>query len=118
MKKLFLFLAIALVSLSANGKSRKKTVVKQPQLSTIEIIEKVNDYWQQNHSVKVRSFWDEAAYHTGNMEAYKLLGHARWQSYSEQWARHNLWQGAREKDPSKWKYKNYGEGMDYVLFGD
>ena len=117
MKRVFLFLIIALVAVSASAKSCKK-VAKQPQLSTIEIIEKVNDYWQQTHSPKVRSFWDEAAYHTGNMEAYKLLGHARWQSYSEQWARYNLWQGAREKDPAKWKYKTYGEAMDFVLFGD
>ena len=38
--------------------------------------------------------------------------------YSEAWAKHNLWQGARETNPAKWKYKNYGEGQDYVLFGD
>jgi hypothetical protein len=118
MKRLILCLAVVLVACSAFGKARKKTIVKQPQLSTIEIIEKVNDYWQQHHSPKVRSFWDEAAYHTGNMEAYRLLGHARWLDYSDRWARHNLWQGAREKDPSKWKYKNYGEGQDYALFGD
>ena len=29
-----------------------------------------------------------------------------------------MWQGARETNPEKWKYKNYGEGQDYVLFGD
>ena len=52
------------------------------------------------------------------MEAYKLLGNARWLAYSDAWARYNLWQGAREKDQSKWKYANYGEGQDYVLFGD
>jgi rhamnogalacturonyl hydrolase YesR len=52
------------------------------------------------------------------MEAYRLLEVARWKNYSEDWARHNQWMGAREKDPSKWKYKNYGEGHDYVLFGD
>ena len=38
--------------------------------------------------------------------------------YSLRWAEHNKWQGATETDPSKWKYKNYGEGRDYVLFGD
>ena len=86
--------------------------------STIEIITRVNDHWQQTHSPEVRSFWDEAAYHTGNMEAYRLLGLARWHAYSDAWARHNRWMGAREQDPAKWKYKNYGEGQDYVLFGD
>ena len=97
---------------------KRKPVAQVPALTTAEIITKVNDYWQQNHSPKVRSFWDEAAYHTGNMEAYRLFERARWRDYSETWARHNQWMGAREKDPSKWKYKNYGEGQDYVLFGD
>ena len=101
---------------TTGAKSRKKAA--QPQPSTIEIITRVNDYWQQHHSPKVRAFWDEAAYHTGNMEAVRTLGVARWADYSQKWARHNKWQGATEHDPAKWKYKKYGEGQDYVLFGD
>lgn len=88
------------------------------QQQVADIITKVNNYWQQNNRPEVRSFWDHAAYHTGNMEAYKLLGNEAWADYSRRWAEHNQWQGAREKDPAKWKYKNYGEGQDYVLFGD
>ena len=119
MKRISLFLLslIVLSSATTAQAARKKRPAPNPP-STIEIITKVNDYWQRNHSPKVRSFWDEAAYHTGNMEAYRLLGTARWLAYSDEWARHNLWQGAREKDASKWKYKNYGEGQDYALFGD
>ena len=120
MKRLSLLCAalmlVAVIS-SASTAARKKRPKPNPP-TTVEIITQVNDYWQQHHSPKVRSFWDEAAYHTGNMEAYRLLGKARWLAYSDEWARHNKWQGAREKDPSKWKYKNYGEGQDYVLFGD
>lgn len=37
------------------------------------VIRKVNAYWQSNNPAEVRSFWDNAAYHTGNMEVYKLL---------------------------------------------
>jgi len=118
MKKVtLLLLTLIAVTISANA-AKKKRVKANPVPPTIEIITKVNDYWQQNHKPEVRSFWDEAAYHTGNMEAYKLLGIARWQAYSDAWARHNKWMGAQEKDASKWKYKNYGEGHDYVLFGD
>ncbi|MCK8623501.1 DUF4861 family protein [Prevotella sp. E13-27] len=118
MKKVtILLLTLIAVTISANA-AKKKRVKANPVPPTIEIITKVNDYWQQNHKPEVRSFWDEAAYHTGNMEAYKLLGMARWQAYSDAWARHNKWMGAQEKDVSKWKYKNYGEGHDYVLFGD
>ena len=121
MKEKTLLAALMLTALlfsATEAGAKKKRVAPPPQLTTIEIITKVNDYWQQHHSPLVRSFWDEAAYHTGNMEAYRLLGVARWHDYSVRWASHNLWQGAREKDPAKWKYANYGEGHDYVLFGD
>ena len=116
MRRLTLLFLVLTVCTAAVAKRKKQVAVKP--LTTIEMITKVNDYWQQHHSPQVRAFWDEAAYHTGNMEAYRLLGNARWLAYSDAWARHNLWQGAREKDASKWKYKNYGEGQDYVLFGD
>ena len=82
------------------------------------IIQEVNTYWQTNHPAEVRSFWDNAAYHTGNMEVYKLLGDKQMLDYSIRWAEHNQWKGATEADPAKWKYKQYGEGQDYVLFGD
>jgi len=119
MKKLSLLLLTLLVIVaSADARSRKKRPEPKPQLSTIEMIVKVNDYWQQHHKPQVRSFWDEAAYHTGNMEAYRLLEVARWKNYSEDWARHNRWMGAQGKDASKWRYKTYGEGHDFVLFAD
>lgn len=90
-----------------------------------DIIAKVNDTWQANHPKQERSFWDPAVYHTGNMEACMLFNATdrketakRWQEYSIAWGEQNQWMGAREKDSSKWKYKKYGEGMDFVLFGD
>jgi len=91
------------------------------------VVRKVNTYWQTNNPAEVRSFWDNAAYHTGNMEAYRLFSEEGGQrkeegeqmlDYSIRWAEHNQWMGATEPDPEKWKYKKYGEGQDYVLFGD
>jgi len=79
---------------------------------------KVNTYWQTNNPAEVRSFWDNAAYHTGNIEAYKILKDEKMLDYSKRWAEHNNWKGATEPNPAKWKYKRYGEGHDYVLFGD
>ena len=38
------------------------------------LIDKVNKHWQAENSPQVRAFWDNAAYHTGNMEAYFLTG--------------------------------------------
>ncbi len=82
------------------------------------MIKKVNHYWQQNNKPEVRSFWDNAAYHTGNVEVYKLLGDREMLDYTIRWARHNHRKGATEADPAKWKYKPFGEGADHVLFGD
>lgn len=82
-----------------------------------EIINKVNDTWQKNNPAKVRAFWDNAAYHTGNMEAYRLTGNKKWLDYSLEWAEHNEWKGAKSKNRSEWRY-NYGENDKHVLFGD
>ena len=86
--------------------------------SVEKVIRQVNNYWQQNNPAEVRAFWDNAAYHTGNIEVYKLLHDQQMLDYSVRWAVYNQWKGATEADPAKWKYKNYGEGPDYVLFGD
>lgn len=81
-------------------------------------IEKVNNYWQEHNSPYKRAFWDNAAYYTGNMEAYRLLGRTEWYQYSDRWCRHNQWKGAKSDDRRNWKYAWYGEGDDFVLFGD
>lgn len=104
----FLFL---LCSLPLSAKTWTADQVK-------ELITRVNTYWQQNNKAETRSFWDPAAYHTGNMEVYKLLKDDKQLDYTRRWAYHNNWSGATEADPSRWKYANYGEGKDYVLFGD
>lgn len=82
-----------------------------------KIIDKVNTYWQTNNKPEVRSFWDNAAYHTGNMEAYFLTGNEAYRAYSEAWANHNQWKGAKSNNRAEWKY-NYGETDKHVLFGD
>lgn len=81
------------------------------------IIEKVNRAWQAEHQPEASAFWDNAAYHTGNMEVYSLTGDPQALEYSLRWAEHNGWQGAKGNDRSKWKY-SYGETDDHVLFGD
>lgn len=105
------FLLFLLFSLPLSAKTWTADQVK-------ELITRVNTYWQQNNKAETRSFWDPAAYHTGNMEVYKLLKDDKQLDYTRRWAYHNNWSGATEADPSRWKYANYGEGKDYVLFGD
>ena len=81
------------------------------------IIDKVNQHWQAENKPEVRAFWDNAAYHTGNMEAYFLTGNEDYRAYSESWAEHNQWKGAKSDNRAEWKL-SYGETDDYVLFGD
>ena len=83
----------------------------------VALIHKVNRHWQETNPEHGRSFWDNAAYHTGNMEAYFLTGDTAYYNYSEAWAEHNEWKGAKSDNKEDWKY-SYGESDDYVLFGD
>lgn len=93
---------------------------KQPQLQVEEVLEtmeRVNLHWQTTHPEHGRAFWDNAAYHTGNMEVFFLTGDTACYNYSEAWAEHNEWKGAKSDNREEWKY-SYGESDDYVLFGD
>lgn len=105
---------VAMLGIASIALAAKPTEAEQVRA----IIDRVNSYWQTNHSPKVWSFWDQAAYHTGNMEAYFLSGNERYRAYSEAWAEHNEWRGAKCNDKSKWRYETYGEGDEFVLFGD
>ncbi|GGI23621.1 glycoside hydrolase family 88/105 protein [Pedobacter mendelii] len=103
---MLLFIAI---NLNAQKLPSKKEV--------LSIIDKANTYWQASNKPEVRSFWDNAAYHTGNMEVVTLTKNETYRKYSEDWAIHNKWMGAKSTDKSQWKYK-YGETDEHVLFGD
>ncbi len=116
MKKLTIGL-VALLLLPIGGQAKKKK--SETKLTApITEIEKVQTYWQTNNTPYTRGFWDNAAYYTGNMEAYRLLGRADYYQFSDRWCRHNNWKGATSSDKRNWKYKTYGEGNDFVLFGD
>ncbi|MET0982807.1 MAG: glycoside hydrolase family 88 protein [Telluria sp.] len=78
---------------------------------------RANAYWQANNVPEQWAFWDVAAYHTGNMAAFRLTGNPAWRDYSTAWAEHNHWRGAVSDVRANWKY-TYGEKPDYVLFGD
>ena len=109
-KGAMLFLLTLLPFASALAKPTEAEQVRK-------IIDKVNQHWQATNSPEVRSFWDNAAYHTGNMEAYFLTGNEAYRAYSEAWAKHNEWKGAKSNNRAEWKY-SYGESDEYVLFGD
>ena len=83
----------------------------------LHVLHAVNTKWQALHPNHGDHFWNRAVYHVGNMAAYHATGEARYADYSTAWSERNIWWGSRGTDPSRWKY-SYGEGPDYVLFGD
>ena len=108
---------VACTSSQKNGKDNAlylSTISKQDVLSAMI---KANDYWQRTNPEQGRAFWDNAAYHTGNMAAYETTGNEKYKAYSEAWAIKNEWKGAKSDDKATWKY-HYGETDDHVLFGD
>src|SRR5688572_11196494 len=96
----------ALAGCSAQRKLQQQLGTSKEEV--VAIIHKVNSYWQTNHPPTQRAFWDVAAYHTGNMEAYFITGNEEYRKYSEAWAEHNKWMGAKSTNKTDWKYK-YGE---------
>ena len=114
MNKIIRTLAACAIGLIATGaQAAKPTEAQQVR----QLIDKVNRQWQSTHTPETNSFWHHAAYHTGNMEAYFLTGNEEYLRFSEAWAEHNEWKGAKSTDKSQWKM-TYGETDEYVLFGD
>ena len=110
-KFLFVLLFILSTPLQLFGR------VTESAENLLRIIHKVNRHWQENNSPQVRYFWDNAAYHTGNMEVYELTGNTAYLKYSTDWAEYNHWKGAASDNKAEWRY-GYGETPQYVLFGD
>lgn len=105
------------------------------------LITEVNSQWQESHPLICADsaqytadpdtawtfrpytnnspFWDNAAYHTGNMEVCKLSDSlsTRFLPYSLTWAEAAQWKGATNNNPADWIY-TYGEKPCNVLFGD
>ncbi|MGB3105344.1 glycoside hydrolase family 88 protein [Sphingobacterium siyangense] len=108
--RIYLILCLVILGQLAFGQKQKKADV-------LEKVNKANQYWQSIHKPEVWAFWDQAAYHTGNMELYKISRKKSYLKYSEDWAKFNEWQGAKSTNEENWKY-SYGETDDHVLFGD
>ncbi len=87
----------------------------------VQYIEKVNDYWINEHKNDVGSaFWERGAYNAGNMEAYMLTGIESYRQYSQKWALANMWMGNRNTgDKNNWTWGYTGDvNSTGALFGD
>lgn len=110
--------AVSLTMVSCKTSAvKQQTAIKQSKAEVISLIDKVNSRWQNAHLELGNAFWNVAAYHTGNMEAYKITKNQKYLDYSTAWAEKNQWMGAKSNDKSEWQY-NYGEDDKHVLFGD
>lgn len=112
LRKLFFTLLVILQGSSGLAASWLPT-----KTEVISFIHKANDYWQERNPVHGNSFWNRAAYHTGNMAAYAATRDKQYYDFSYAWSEVNQWKGARSDNKANWKY-SYGESNDYVLFGD
>ena len=93
--------SMALAAFTALASAAPKPSVATEAAKTRKIIADVNNKWQKDHSPETNAFWDNAAYHTANMEAYRLVGNPAWLDYSIAWADHNQWKGAKGTDRSR-----------------
>ncbi len=110
-------MTILLLTCSFGAMAQPPAATKPQKAEVIDIIHRVNTYWQTKNPTHGDFFWNRAAYHTGNMEAYAVTKDAGYLDYSTAWAERNNWWGAPGTDSSKWVY-SYGEGGNHVLFGD
>lgn len=81
---------VTLLLLSCNFSNKKMSETPNDEKhfppkadSVLNIINLVNDHWQNSHPEPDRAFWHPAAYHTGNIEAYKVTGNERFLEYSK-----------------------------------
>lgn len=119
-QSLLMALLMVMGTLTTQAAKKKTKATSAEQSTALEIVTRVNNHYQQTHSPETRAFWDDAVYHTGNMEAYRLTGRAQWLEYSDRWARYNRWSGARCGNKRMWtnNYQTYGEDNHHVLFAD
>lgn len=117
----FFLIVISVLCISCTGKSIPLESADNNNLPSskevIDLINNVNNNWQGANIQQQNAFWHPAAYHTGNMAAYKVTKNKNFKNYSVAWAEKNEWKGAKSDKKSEWKYR-YGENDEYVLFGD
>lgn len=109
---------ICAMGLALVGCASSPSPIAVRRSEVVAAIDKANTYWQTRTPAQQDAYWDVAAYHTGNLEAYRTTGKRHYLRYSEAWAEHNQWMGAKSTDKANWKYQTASKKDDYVLFAD
>ncbi|MCD8049375.1 MAG: glycoside hydrolase family 88 protein [Clostridia bacterium] len=119
--------AINVAELKVNSYLDEEVLAMMPTYDdAVSYVKAANDYWQSTYSYNTwtegidPAFWSRAAYHTGNMAAYELVGDEDYLQYSVDWANDNNWMGNEYGgDPSTWTWGySQSQGSTAVLFGD
>lgn len=105
MRKLVLFVMAAFmatapmnVDAKAKKKVAKKTQVVAQNLTTLQLIEKVNSKWQADNKADADASPMNAKYQAVNMRVYNLTQKAQYLEYADKWARHNKFTCAENAD--------------------
>lgn len=83
-------------------------------------LKKINHYWQQlRPQDPPRPFWEQSAYHVGNLAAYELTGDEDYLAYTANWCEANHWQGHPDQGPKdQWTWGYGEEQTPSALFAD
>jgi rhamnogalacturonyl hydrolase YesR len=125
MKTHRLFILLAAACTLTSCASWKSALPKSADV--LADLNRVNRHWQQEHPITPATewkpyadyspFWQNAAYHTGNLAAWQVTRNTEYLDYTRRWAEGNRWQGATSDNRAEWRY-DYGERPEFVLFGD
>lgn len=77
----------ALTEFKVYGKDTKEEDTLPDQKTLFNLMKKVNDYWISLNGANLGSYvWNNAVYHTGNMEAYYMTGDENYYNNGVAWA--------------------------------
>ncbi len=83
-------------------------------------IKKINNYWiNECAKDKARPFWEQSAYHIGNLAAFDLTQEPQYLSFTKQWCEENQWKSHPFEVPvDDWTWGYGEEETKSALFGD
>lgn len=95
----------ALTELRVYGQESREADTLPSGNEIINLAKKVDDYWINLNGADLKSYvWNNAVYHTGNMELYYMTGDENYRKYSEAWSDRWDWMGNTNYDTPSHAY--------------
>lgn len=85
-----------------------------------KFVDKVNTYWQTTmKEQKIRPFWEQAAYHIGNLATAQTFKNTDYLTFTKEWSEKSQWKGhPKNIDKENWTWGYGEEETDARLFAD